>query len=125
MNNVQSFIFVVNCTGEKQRAGHCNKKVFVVLLDQQVTQPLEYLDISVLRQFLRHEFAELLEPKADVNTPAAGIPGMPPQMEEDQDRPDLQSAAAANAAPIALDFERLLEDFVLLTFLVSPAAWKT
>lgn len=85
-------------------------------------QPLEYLHISVLRQFLRHEFAELLEPKAaypDVEMPAAGMP-----VEEDQEGPDIHSAAAADAALTAFDFERLLEDFVLLTFLVSPAAWN-
>ncbi|CAL8464765.1 g4300 [Coccomyxa elongata] len=88
------------------------------LEDMLVTQQtLEYLDISVLRQFLRHEFAELLEPKAacpDVETLAAGMP-----MEDDQDGPDLHSAAPADAALTAFDFERLLEDFVLLTFLAG------
>ncbi|BDA50364.1 5'-3' exoribonuclease 2 [Coccomyxa sp. Obi] len=88
------------------------------LEDMLVTQqPLEYLDISVLRQFLRHEFAELLEPKAaypDVERTALGVP-----VEEEQDGPDLRGAAAADAAPTALDFERLLEDFVLLTFLAG------
>lgn len=83
-------------------------------------QPLEYLDISVLRQFLRHEFAELLEPKTahpDVETHAAGM-----HMEGHQDDAYLQGDTAVDAAPTAFDFERLLEDFVLLTFLVRPPA---
>ena len=94
------------------------------IVKQVHQQPLEYLDISLLRQFLRHKFAELLAPKSaspDVErSPAGGLDG---DLEDGEQH--AHSESSADSAPAARDFERLLEDFVQLTFLVSPVASHT
>lgn len=86
-------------------------------------QPLEYLDLSILRQYLRHhECAELVQPKeeTDEGTELCGAddPSFPDLPAEGDD----SSVEGGGKASAGRKFERLLDDFVLLTFLVRFSA---
>ena len=95
-------------------------------------QPLQFLNVSTLREYLRYEFGDLVVPACNPPNATLSNPwnqqkqkvdqGQPEQAEQDGD------AEAAEEAPVAytpemsngqFDFERVLQDFVLLTFLVS------
>lgn len=90
-------------------------------------QPLQFLDISTLREYLRFEFQDLVGPPPE---PPEELPA--PEADEwsaHQQDPDSHLWSQTTPPPGLgprpsmpsgdFDFERVLQDFVLLTFLVS------
>ena len=101
-------------------------------------QPLQFLNVSTLREYLRFEFQDLLGPatgKPSASPSSANGPwhqqmqdidgdnlepaehGMADDASADED--EVPSPYVPEVTAGQFDFERVLQDFVLLTFLVS------
>ena len=114
----------------------CKQKSVV----QAKHQPLQFLNVSTLREYLRYEFQDLVG--AACNPPSvllssAADPwhqqkqnseeGQPEQADEEAEEAEDTSAPVAYIPEMSngqFDFERVLQDFVLLTFLVSSYSQK-
>ena len=101
-------------------------------------QPLQFLNVSTLREYLRFEFQDLVGPAVKglhASVSSAHDPWHQQQQEQDGDQSGPAENGVADDASVdenetavpyipevtngQFDFERVLQDFVLLTFLVS------
>ena len=90
-------------------------------------QPLQFLDISTLREYLRFEFQDLVgaPPEPPEELPAAEADEWSAHQQDpdshlwSQTIPPPGLGAQSSMPTGDFDFERVLQDFVLLTFLVS------
>ena len=106
------------------------------MLDVQAKhQPLQFLNVSTLREYLRYEFQDLVgtacNPPSALLSSAAhpwhqqkqeAVEEQPEQADEEAEEAEDISAHVAYIPECSngqFDFERVLQDFVLLTFLVS------
>ena len=90
---------------------------------QAAAQPLCFLNIGVLREYLKHEFRDVLEPSSPVfagnfdqdwGVNTYGDECLPPARQP--------AGGQGGKEKNNLRFEAILQDFVLLTFLVSLGA---
>ena len=78
---------------------------------QAADQPLEWLRLSALRDYLHWEFADLV---------GGGVEEPPEEVAWGEEPTEIVPPAPKKKDAPTFNFERVLDDLVLLTFLVRP-----
>ena len=80
---------------------------------QAADQPLEWLRLSALRDYLHWEFADLV---------GGGVEELPEEAAWGEEPTEIVPPASKKKDAPVFNFERVLDDLVLLTFLVRPSS---